>query len=298
MNVYTKKRNIWQQKYLASIGGAILLIILLNIFQSQAKNAFYYVSYPVSEVSINFGQKISGFFGGLLGAGNIQQENNDLKTKNQDLLSEISSLKSIIKENQDLKIALENTKNSNFNLVISKIVGLDLQNDLFLIDKGLDDGVQDNMPVISNEKVIYGKVLKAYKNFSQVVLISRKNDAFEVKVQRDQDQKTIYGVLRGKGNQSVYMDLVNFDAEINEGDLLVSSGLEGSFPKDLLVGHVTSFNKSDLKPFQTAEVKPLLDFQSIEDLFVITNYLPAPAGLPERKSSQSGAKAGGQAGKK
>jgi len=93
-------------------------------------------------------------------------------------------------------------------------------------------------------------------------------------VQRaDVTQTPVYGAVKGSGNLSVYLDLVNSNSKLNENDVLVTSGLEGIFPKDLLVGKITSVSQNDLKPFQTAKVQPFYDVQNIDHLLVITNYL-------------------------
>lgn len=230
---------------------------------------------------------MSDFFSSFLVFGSLKKENNNLKEENQKLLSQLSSLQQSLQNNQELKNAIENTKNNNFSIVLSKAIGLDSENDMLVIDKGLDDGILENMPVISGNKVLYGKVLKVYKNFSQVMLISNKNSVLDVKISRSLDDRgssiksgqnnnpakpLIYGAVKGNEGLSLYLDLVNADSEIKEGDALVTSALEGTFPPDLLVGKITSTNKNDVKPFQTAQVQPLFDVKNIDTLFVIINY--------------------------
>jgi rod shape-determining protein MreC len=73
------------------------------------------------------------------------------------------------------------------------------------------------------------------------------------------------------------LDLVPLDAEISAGQTLVTSGLEGVFPPGLLVGTITSAKRSDVQPFQTAEVTPFFDPAHTETLFVITGYQRQPS---------------------
>ena len=129
------------------------------------------------------------------------------------------------------------------------------------------------MPVISSQKVLFGRVQKAYKNFSDVLLISSKDSAVDVKIQQqDSSQKTVFGVVKGGGGLSLHLDLVDVDSQLNQGDVLVTSALEGLFPANLLLGNVSSVNKSDLKPFQTASVQQFFNFSDTDNLFVIINY--------------------------
>lgn len=291
MNIYVKKSRLYRgsstssgqkgfllqgnygQKLLLKVVILFFILLFLNFFQNQIRNLFYITSYPVSNYFLHSGNNTNRFFTGFLNTHKLEGENFDLKKENQDLLSQISLLEDKFKEDNDLKVALQAIKDNGFKIMSTKVVGISLDTDSITIDRGTDDGILENMPLISKEKVIFGKVIKAYKNFSQVVLISAKNNTFDVKMQsEDSAQPTVYGALKGKGNLSVYLDLVNFESEIKEGDVLVTSGLEGVFPRDLLVGQITSVNKSDLKPFQTAEVHPFFEIKNIENLFVITDY--------------------------
>src|SRR5207237_1162769 len=102
---------------------------------------------------------------------------------------------------------------------------------------------------------------------------SAKTSVVDVKIQQgDITKNLIHGALKGGGNFSIYLDLVDSDSDIKEGDVLVTSALEGIFPPDLLIGKITSSDKNDIKPFQTAKVQPFFDIKNIDNLFVITNY--------------------------
>lgn len=251
----------------------ILLITSLNVFSSQTRNFFYILSSPIS-LSVMWAEKgVGGFFSVFFDAKNLYQNNVQLTQENHNLISQVAQLQDRLKQEYDLGNALENAKVSKFSVLEAKIVGLNQQNDTVVLDKGTDDGVADNMPIISSQNVLFGRVNKAYKNFSDVLLISAKDSAVDVKVQnQDPSQKTVFGVLRGNGNLSVYLDLVSSDSQLNSGDILVTSALEGLFPADLSLGKITTVQKSDLKPFQTAEVQQFFNFYETDNLFVITNY--------------------------
>ena len=284
MNIYIRKNNLLLKKILVGVTILFVLIAFLNIFEKQIRNSFYFVSSPVAKVFERTGKNTSVFFESFFNAKNLKQENNNLKEENQKLLSENSLLQDLLEQNQALKNATETAKKNNFQITPVQIIGLDSANDFIIIDKGLEDGISENMPLISDKKVLYGKVFKIYKNFSQVMLISNKNSVLNVKIYpaksveggvmpEIQEKTPIYGALRGGGNLSVYLDLVSPDVEIKQGDILITSALEGIFPKNLLVGKIISKNKNDLKPFQTAEIHPFFDIKNIENLFVITDYL-------------------------
>ncbi|MEK7664081.1 MAG: rod shape-determining protein MreC [Patescibacteria group bacterium] len=273
MNTYVKKQIFWWKKISIKVVALILILLFLNVFGNQARNFIYLASYPISKIFLQYGDNINNFFSDFLKARKLNEENINLKREKQDLLLQISLLEDKLKEEYDLKSALQITKNDGFKIFLTKVIGLNLENDTIIIDKGADDGVLESMPLISGEKVIYGRVLKVYKNFSQVLLISAHNNTLNVKIQSyDPVKNTVYGVLKGQGNQSVYLDLVDFESGIKEEDVLVTSGLEGVLPSNLLVGQIISVDKSDLKPFQTAKVRPFFSLKNIKNLFLITNY--------------------------
>lgn len=262
-----KKSNNWV-RFLIGAVALLFFIAVLNFFSSPIKNAFYAFSSPLQKTFWTAGESSAGFCASFINVGNLNNENQNLKSENQKLQAQITVMQSIINGNVAQSAISLASQDRGFNLLMAGVVGLDNQ-DMLSINKGSADGVAENMPVISQQGALFGKVFKVYKNFSQVMLISNKNSVTNVKVQRQNSE--IDGVIKGLSKSGVYLDLVPIDDTLNQGDVLVTSALEGIFPKDLLAGIVGKITKNDQFPHQTAEVKPFLD-SSIDNLFVITNY--------------------------
>lgn len=288
MDTFIKKKNLklpisqsnrwtWKKSGQKILLGTIILtalILFLNIYQETTKNYFYRLSYPVAKTFWIAGNASSEFVASFFNANGIKVENNNLKKENQKLFSRISLLEDELKKNQVTSEALENVKKDDFKVTLAQTIALDVANDFILINRGSDDGILENMTVISSTKVLFGKVSKVYKDFSQVMLISNKNSVVNVKTQKkDAGSPPIFGVVKGDGNFSAHLDLVAFEADIAKEDLLVTSALEVIFPKNLLVGKIIAQNKSDLKPFQTAIVAPFFDIKNMDHLFIITDYM-------------------------
>lgn len=271
-NRVNKKNDIFVKVF---IGFIFLFIFVgfLNLFQNQIKNAFYLISYPVEKVFWRAGGDTSGFFASLINAKNVEKENESLKTENQSLLIKITALQEQERQNGAINEMLANDPKKEFKLVLVGVAGLNSNQDIILINKGSDSGISEGMPVVSQQKVLFGKVLKVYKNFSEVELISNKENVLNVKVQNnDLSAALIYGVVRGNNNLGIYLDLVPVDSNINKDDILVTSALGGDFPKNLLVGKVKEIEKNDLKPFQTIKIEPFFNVKETDNLFVITDY--------------------------
>lgn len=281
MNFYLKKpsgllqhrQNFAWQRLLQKVAVLVALLIFLNIFNQQIRNAFLSISSPLSGVFLRSGSSTSDFLHSFISFQYLKNENNSLLKENEKLLGQIALLNDALRRQDALEKAVSNTREDNFNIQLAGVIGLDSANDTIFIDKGSSDGIAAGMPVISQEKVLYGRVAEVYRNYSQVMLISSAGSALNVKInQADALEKPVQGVLKGQGGLAALLDLVNIDASVNASDVLVTSGLEGMFPPNLLAGKIVSVQKNDAKAFQTASVQPFFDVKNIGVVFAITDY--------------------------
>jgi rod shape-determining protein MreC len=263
-----RKKNKFSLKFFIGAFILLLVLVILNLFILPIKNSFYFLSSPAQKIFWSAGESSSGFLGSIFNAGNLSKQNQNLKNEVEKLQVKIASLQSVISGNQAQSSVSFACQNNDFNLLMAGVIGLQ-EHDMLSVNKGYEDGIKEGMPVINQQGALFGKVFKVYKNFSEVMLISNKDSVVAVEVQKD--DKEIGGILRGEGNLNVYLDLVSIDDTINENDILVTSSLENTFPKNLLVGTIIKVEKNDQDPHQRAKVKPALN-SSENNLFVILNY--------------------------
>lgn len=272
-NASINKKNNFFIKVFSAFIFLLVCVVFLNVFQNQVKNAFYLVSSPIEKTFWNAGNNSSGFLASLINAKKTEAENENLKLENQNLLIKIAALQAQQKQNEAINEIIACDPQKEFTLVLAGVAGINSIQDIITINKGSDDGIAKGMAVISQQKVLFGKILKVYKNFSDVELISNKNNVLNVKIQNaDPSAVPIYGVLRGSSNLEIYLDLVPVDSNINKDDVLVTSALEGTYPRDLLVGKVKEIEKNDLKPFQAVKIEAFFNIKEANNLFVITDY--------------------------
>ena len=264
MKFSSRKRKILIWIFIVSI-----IIVSFNIFQQKIRNFVYTISAPVQKVLWRAGEQTSDFLGIFVRTKNIREEIKKLNEENQKLTAKIVILKEIKKENEELRKALDIGLQNDFKLSFAEIIGKDISQDAILINKGSKDGVLKNMPIVSSNKILLGKIEIVYENSSEAILLSNKKISYDVKIQNAED---ISGVGRGGGNSKILVNFVPREENISEGNLVISDSLGGIFPKGLLIGQVKNVEKNDVDVSQKIEVAPIFDIRKISNLFIIIDY--------------------------
>jgi rod shape-determining protein MreC len=246
----------------------IVIIVLLNLYNKSVKNFFYNISEPIQKFLWRFGGKISNFFEYFSETETLRKDLDSLRLENQELLARIAALEGLKKENQTLREALGLDLQEEFDLSLAQVTDKDISEDFILINKGAEDGISEGLVVISEQKILLGKIYEVYENYSKVKLISHKESSLEGEI----IEKEVLGLVKGKGNSELLFDLVPTDQEIVEGDLIQTSALGGDFPKGLLVGKIENIKKSDIQPFHQAEVLPLFKLGDLKVVFIILGF--------------------------
>jgi len=246
----------------------ILIISLLNFYQKAVKNFFYKISEPIQKIFWRAGIKTSNFFETISEIKRLKSEKENLKLSNQELSAQIASLNELKRENEILREALDLGLEKEFKISLAQITSKDISQDFILINKGSKDGIEENMPVITSQKILVGKIYKVYRNYSRAMLISDKGNSFGGEIVG----KETLGEVSGRGNLKIIFDLIPPEKEISEGDLVETTVLGGVFPKGLLVGKISKIQKSDVQSFYQAEVYPFFDLDKLETIFIILDF--------------------------
>jgi len=261
------------RKFEKNIGIIIFIIIsifILNLspFSRGIKDFFYSISSPIQLWLWEKGSNTSGFFSSILKAEDLKQENESLKAQNQDLISGNIELERLKRENEILRTALGLGLEKEFDLEIAHVIGKEISDDYLIINKGFSNGIRSGFPVITENKVLIGKITEVYENISKAELLSSKNSSFDIEIL----EKDIYSLAKGKGNSEILLDLIAREEKIDIGDKVITSALGGNFPKALLVGEVKNIKKSDTAAFQQAEVKLSFEIKDLRDIFIIKDF--------------------------
>ncbi len=138
-----------------------------------------------------------------------------------------------------------------------------------IINRGTRDGIGIGMPVATDLGLV-GRVVRVSANAAQVQLINDENSSVSSRLQTTRAEGSIIGQASGV----LRMTFIDLDEDIIQSDLVITSGLGGNFPPDIVVGQVTSIRQFEFELFQEAEVRSLIDFDVLEFVLVITSFQP------------------------
>jgi rod shape-determining protein MreC len=135
------------------------------------------------------------------------------------------------------------------------------------------------MPVVT-ELGLVGRVTDVYRSASRVLLITDSNSSVNAILQNAR----LRGILRGRVDLNPVMDYLPQDEPVAVGDIVVTSGETGYFPKGVPVGQVIEVERNDVEMFQRAIVRTTVDFNTLETVLVVTNFEPKQdlESLPEQ----------------
>ncbi len=204
----------------------------------------------------------------------VYDKNRQLQAENDALKAKAASSAELESENIRLRNLLNYKQtHQEFDLLSATIIARDSTtwSNHIIINRGTDDGVQKNMTVITPDGLV-GSVRNAYGSYSEVELITDPRSAVSAIVQRADSR--IAGVVKGTTDfdSSINMNNIPQNANIVEGDLIITSGLGGIYPKGIPIGTVLSLKNDSGGLLQYAVLYPCVDFQRLEEVFVITNY--------------------------
>jgi rod shape-determining protein MreC len=132
-----------------------------------------------------------------------------------------------------------------------------------MIDKGAMDGLSKGLPVLVSEGVV-GQVVTVAKHYSRVLLVTDRNSAVDALVQTSRAR----GIVKGNESEFCSFRYVLRKNKIEPGEMIISSGLDGVFPKGLRVGRVVDVKEDSSQLFQAITVKTCVDFDKLEEVLV------------------------------
>lgn len=272
-----------------------VIFILFGLMLFTASNGSSIVSNLLGFVSTPM-QKVS-----TVVTNNATTTTQSVVRSNQDLLNENTALKKQVdelnkklvqyytyqQENAQLRKFLElKSENQDFKPVSAAVIGRD-PNDVFYnfqIDKGTLSGVSVNDPVITEGGVV-GWISSVSSSYSRVTTILSPDTKVSAIDKINRDSGVISSSIKLADGGLVKLGYLAANTTVKVGDMIVTNGLGGVYPRDLPIGTVTKVDHEEYDVSLYAEVKPFVDVKNVRDVMVITSFQGQGQTLPDPSAS-------------
>jgi len=210
---------------------------------------------------------IRGLWNNYVALRHMREENDQLRTELGALKIRNAQLESRSVEADRLANLLGfRDQHAEVQMLAARVIGAtpDPASHMVLINRGTRDGVRRDMGIITPEGVV-GKVLAAYPDTSQVLLLSDKESGVGALLGTSRAQ----GPVKGSGEPLLGLEYIANDTKVQVGESVLTSGQDRIFPKDLPVGTVVQVHPDRKGPFQTILVKPAARLDGLEEVLVL-----------------------------
>jgi len=214
----------------------------------------------------------------------LRERNADLEAEVSRLEGEIISLEQQLSETRILSALVDFARlNPENRYTAAAVIGRDPSPFVkyLIVNRGSDAGLRRGMPVITEQGLV-GRVAAVTSGAARIQLVTDPASSINVYLKSSAAQAVLNGSVTGE----LSLEQVPQSAEVLPGELVLSSGLGGNYPPDVLLGQVSTVRRRETDLFQTAVVQPVIDFSQLQIVLVITNFrpidiqplIPTPAG--------------------
>jgi rod shape-determining protein MreC len=266
---------LFPKKYQTIIIACILLVVSLIVFsynlKQDSEGSFFRklvmeATAPLIGAINTSTKPISTVWNRYLFLVGLEEENRRLKKENAVLANELLQYRENHLEEKRLVTLLKLKERVNHPITAARIIARDKTALLktVMIDKGTSHGLRVGMPLISDMGVV-GRIVETSWHVSRVLLLIDENSNIDAMLQEGRQQ----GILQGTGSGVCGLKYIPKTETVKEGDVVISSGLSGVFPKGLPLGVVTAADKGADGMFQKVQVVPFVDFTKVEEVLIL-----------------------------
>lgn len=269
---------LWRHRVMLTSG--ILMLLALHMLSAglapgaraeKPSLALLWMLKPVQSIEANVADDTTGFVHDYFDLVNVRQENLVLKEQVSELEGQRTRLAELEAENRHLSDLLELREVLAMQAVAARVIGADASelSRTLILSEGSSDGLRRDMAVISTAGVV-GKLIAVAPNASRVLLINDHNSGLDAFDQRGRSRGIVTGLLDG----GLTMKYVDRTEDVKSGDSVVTSGMDGIFPRGLLVGQVTRVSQEGPGLFLNIDIHPATDFRKLEQVLILTRKPP------------------------
>lgn len=202
----------------------------------------------------------------------LRARNSELETTVSQLQAQVIDLQQRVNETEILAALVDFSRtNPESTYKAAAVIGRDPSPFLhyIIINRGSNDDIRRGMPVVTNQGLV-GRVDAVIADAARIQLITDPASAVNIYLQNAETNAVLFGSVTG----DVALDMISQDVVVESGDLILTSGLGGGYPSDLIIGQVVTVRTLEFELFQQATVQSAVDFSRLEIVLVITNFRP------------------------
>jgi len=200
----------------------------------------------------------------------LRARNAELETQISQLQTQVIDLQQRVSQTEILSALVDFSRaNPENSYEAASVIGRDPSPFLhyIIINRGSNDGILRGMPVVTNQGLV-GRIDAVIADAARVQLITDPASTLNVHLKNANTDAVLLGSVTG----DISLDMISQDATVQGGDLILTSGLGGGYPPDLIVGQIINVRKLDYELFQQATVQSAVDFTRLDIVLVITNF--------------------------
>jgi len=215
---------------------------------------------------------ISDFLTAPRDMASLQQRNSELESEVARLQTQIIELQQDVTQTEILSALVDFARtNPENSYKAAAVIGRDPSPFLryVIINVGANEGIVRGMPIVTQQGLV-GRVDAVVAEASRVQLITDQNSAVNIVLKNSKTDAILVGSLNG----DLSLQMISHDVVVEPADVVLTSGLGGDYPPNLLVGQIVNISNIESELFQSASVQPIVDFPGVEYVLVIVNFQP------------------------
>ncbi|GAB4299689.1 MAG: rod shape-determining protein MreC [Desulfuromonadia bacterium] len=250
----------------------VFAVSLRGIYQGTIiDRAIFSLLSPLQRTVSSAGRTFLSLRDDYLDLVSVRQENDRFRERLKEMTLQESVAREAIRENERLTRLLEMKKRLSPPTITASVIGEDGYPwfRTIMIDRGSSSGVTDGAAVIAASGIV-GQVVRVSPESARVLLFTDPASSVAGVIQRTRAR----GVVKGKGGGRASVEFTLREDDVTVGDLVVTSGVGGIFPKGLPIGEVTVVRKGEYGIFQNIEIHPSVNLARLEEVLVCVGKSP------------------------
>lgn len=279
-----ERRNRRQRILIITL--VIICVLLVTVYSRESNNGLFHrlqrfsmdIISPLQKSMAKVFDPIRDGFGYMADMVTARSERDRMREENEKLEKQLFDKRELEYENEKLKMMIEvKESNPHLDLYVVDVIGAstDVWEQIILIGAGYSDGLQEYMAILTEEGKLVGRIIECTSEVSIVQLITDEKSAVGAKLQSNAEM----GIAKGEGRGGVRLELLNQDAEVNMGDVVLTSGMGGTCPEGIPIGSITEISERRADLSIGILIEPAAKLTRLDKVMVVRSPPPETAPM-------------------